>query len=44
LRFPSAFPRWDGIQSVTDIASHVGVALVIAVVLSRRAARGPRAR
>jgi hypothetical protein len=44
LRFPPAFPRWDGIQSVTDIASHVGVGLVIAVVLSRRAARGARAR
>jgi len=43
LRFPSAFPRWDGVQSVTDIASHVGVGLAIAVVLSRRAARGTRA-
>jgi hypothetical protein len=36
LRFPAAFPRWDGVQSVTDIASHIGVGLVIAVVLSRR--------
>jgi len=41
LRFPSAFPRWDGVQSVTDIASHVGVGLVIAVVLSRWARRAP---
>lgn len=39
LRFPSVFPRWDGLQSVTDIASHVGVGLVIAVMLSRWAAR-----
>lgn len=36
LRFPAAFPRWDGIQSVTDIASHIGVGLAIALVLSRR--------
>jgi hypothetical protein len=38
LRFPAGFPRWDGIQSVTDIASHIGVALVIAILLSRRVA------
>jgi hypothetical protein len=42
LRFPAVFPRWDGAQSVTDIASHVGVGLVIAILLSRRAARAPR--
>lgn len=39
LRFPAVFPRWDGVQSVTDIALHVGVGLVIAILLSRRAAR-----
>jgi hypothetical protein len=37
LRFPAVFPRWDGVQSVTDIASHIGVGLVIAVLLARRA-------
>jgi uncharacterized membrane protein YagU involved in acid resistance len=41
IRYPTAFPRWDGIQSVTDIASHVGVGLGIAIVLSRRAAVRP---
>ena len=35
LRFPAVFPRWDGIQSVTDIALHIAVALVIAILLSR---------
>ena len=39
LRFPAVFPRWDGIQSVTDIALHIAVALVIAILLSRWAAR-----
>jgi hypothetical protein len=39
LRFPAVFPRWDGVQSVTDIASHVGVGTVIAILLARRAAR-----
>jgi len=38
LRFPAVFPRWDGVQSVTDIAAHIGVATVIAVLLARRAA------
>lgn len=42
LRFPSAFPRWDGVQSATDIASHIGVGLVIAVVLSRRSRQAAR--
>jgi len=42
LRFPAAFPRRDGIQSVTDVASHVGVGLAIALVVSRRAARRAR--
>lgn len=36
LRFPQRFPRWDGVQSVTDILAHVGVGLAIALVLSRR--------
>lgn len=44
LRFPAVFPRWDGLQSVTDIASHVGVGLVIAILLSRWAARRTRQR
>src|SRR5215468_6888223 len=34
LRFPAVFPRWDGVQSLTDIASHIGVGLVIAILLS----------
>ena len=37
LRFPAIFPRWDGLQSLADIASHVGVGLAIALVLSRAA-------
>jgi hypothetical protein len=36
LRFPETFPRWDGVQSLMDIAAHIGVGVVIAVVLSRR--------
>ena len=35
LRFPQAFPRWDGPLSITDILSHVGLALVIALTLAR---------
>lgn len=35
LRFPQVFPRWDGVQSLTDIAAHIGVGLAIATVLSR---------
>lgn len=37
LRWPAVFPRWDGWVSVADIASHVGVGLAIATVLSRYA-------
>jgi hypothetical protein len=37
LRWPAIFPKWDGVQSITDIASHVGVGLAIAWVLSRAA-------
>ena len=37
LRFSQAFPRWDGLLSVTDILSHIGVALIIALTLSRPA-------
>jgi uncharacterized membrane protein YagU involved in acid resistance len=36
LRFPQTFPRWDGVQSLMDIAAHVGVGVIIAIVLSRR--------
>ena len=39
LRFPAVFPKWDGVQSLCDIASHVGVGLAIAWVLSRSARR-----
>ena len=42
LRWPTIFPRWDGWISVTDIASHVGVGLAIATVLSRYAAASRR--
>jgi hypothetical protein len=38
LRWPTVFPKWDGVQSVGDIVSHVGVGLAIALVLSRRTA------
>jgi hypothetical protein len=38
LRFPPG-PGWDGWLSVADIASHIGVALAIAYLLSRPAAR-----
>jgi len=41
LRWPAIFPKWDGVQSLTDIASHIGVGVVIALMLSR-AARTPR--
>jgi len=44
LRFPAIFPRWDGWVSVADIASHVGVGLAIAFVLSRALAPARRAR
>lgn len=39
LRWPAIFPKWDGVQSLTDIASHIGVGLAIALVLSRAARR-----
>jgi hypothetical protein len=44
LRFPSIFPRWDGVRSITDILAHIGVALGIAWVLSRSAPREDSAR
>ena len=37
LRWPTIFPKWDGVQSLTDIASHIGVGLVISLMLSRAA-------
>lgn len=37
LRWPAIFPKWDGVQSFTDIASHMGVGLAIAWVLSTAA-------
>jgi hypothetical protein len=39
LRWPVIFPRWDGVQSLTDIASHMGVGLAIAWMLARAARR-----
>jgi hypothetical protein len=39
-RRSSIFPRWDGVRSITDILAHIGVALGIALVLSRSARRG----
>jgi len=39
LRFPDTFPRWDGVQSWMDIAAHIGVGLIIALVLARGRAR-----
>ena len=35
-RWPAVFPRWDGLHSIADIGSHVGVGLAIALVLSGR--------
>jgi uncharacterized membrane protein YagU involved in acid resistance len=43
LRFPSIFPRWDGVRSITDILAHIGVALGIALVLSRSERRASEA-
>jgi hypothetical protein len=40
LRWPAVFPRWDGVRSLTDIATHIGVGIAIALVLAR-AARQP---
>jgi uncharacterized membrane protein YagU involved in acid resistance len=37
LRWPQAFPRWDGAQSMLDILTHMGVALAIAWVAARPA-------
>jgi hypothetical protein len=42
LRWPTVFPKWDGWISVADIASHVGVGLAIATVLSRYAGASRR--
>lgn len=37
LRWPGAFPRWDGLRSVLDVLAHIGVALAIAGVIARPA-------
>lgn len=42
LRWPQAFPEWDGARSGLDILAHAGVALAIVFVLRRSA--GPRNR
>lgn len=39
LRWPQVFPKWDGVQSVSDVLAHVGVGLAIALVLSGRLGR-----
>ena len=39
LRWPSVFPRWAGVHSITDGFAHVGVGLAIALVLAHRARR-----
>jgi hypothetical protein len=35
LRWPEAFPRWNGVTSILDILAHVGVALAIVAVVAR---------
>lgn len=35
LRWPGAFPRWRGLESVADVLAHVGVAIAIAGVAAR---------
>lgn len=35
LRWPEAFPRWNGVTSVLDILAHIGVALAIVAVAVR---------
>ena len=42
LRFGARFPRWDGPVTLGDIAAHIGVALVIALVLARGQRLTPR--
>lgn len=39
LRWPTVFPKWDGVGSVLDILAHVAVALVIARVGSGQTRR-----
>lgn len=34
-RFGATFPNWQGIKTVADIAAHLGVGVVIALVLAR---------
>lgn len=34
LRWPTAFPSWDGLRSVADIAIHIVVGLAISLVLA----------
>ncbi|MCR5874587.1 hypothetical protein LRS10_10670 [Phenylobacterium sp. J426] len=36
LRWPEAFPRWDGARSIADVLAHVGVGLAIVFVLRHR--------
>lgn len=37
LRWPGAFPKWEGARSAADMAAHVGVGLAIAWAVSRTA-------
>ncbi|RZJ01201.1 MAG: hypothetical protein EON90_04535 [Brevundimonas sp.] len=41
LRWPSAFPRWEGWGSVFDVLAHLGVGLIIAWVAGRPAVDNP---
>ncbi|MBU1376808.1 MAG: hypothetical protein KKA30_12625 [Alphaproteobacteria bacterium] len=37
LRWPEAFPKWNGVMSVLDVLAHIGVALAIAWAAARPA-------
>lgn len=39
LRWPQAFPSWDGAKSAVAVAVHVGVGIAIALTLARQAPR-----
>ncbi|WP_309087633.1 hypothetical protein [Phenylobacterium sp.] len=41
LRWPTVFPRWDGLTSVFDVLAHIGVGLAIVFVLRARTRAAP---
>lgn len=43
LRWPTAYPRWDGWSSVLDIGVHLAIGVLIGTVLRRSVAYGPAA-